>query len=222
MRRARRAALASLLVLLSLGAAPPVPRPRRGTDLDAARMILRGARPYDERERVSLSGITVDLAGFKSSREVDAGKGNRAIAITRMQSGSLLGFRPDGSLAGRKETAEITWLALADLDDDGVAELLTEQIAGRGTGLLFKDFVIYQISGRGLRELWKGKSFEQSTPLRGPEETLRAFLRFEPSGGGIPHPRLLYLQEKDAGGKVFYQESAFTLIGGHVRKVGAE
>src|SRR5690348_534048 len=102
MRRVRRAALASLLVLLSLGAAPPVPRARRGTDLDAARTILRGARLYDERERVTLSGVTVELAGFTSSREVDAGKGNRVIEITRMQGGSLLAFRPGGSLSGRK------------------------------------------------------------------------------------------------------------------------
>lgn len=141
------------------------------------------------------------LAGYSFHWQIGLGGQHRLVAISRNLGGTLLTFRPDGSILARRETAEVTWLQLFDFDEDGQAEVILEEIDGRGTGILIKNFHIYRVADHAITNLWQGLSYQRKLlPSRkGGEPVLdlqRGFVRCEPSGGGLEHPRLLHLAER--------------------------
>ena len=75
-------------------------------------------------------------------------------------------FAEDGSSITTLETGEILWLQLFDLNEDGIAELITEEVEGRGTGILTKIFRLYVVSPVSLKKAWEAESFMRSAPWK--------------------------------------------------------
>ena len=142
----------------------------------------------------------------------------QAVVVSKNLGGYLFVFHPDGTQLAQEQTGEIIWLQLFDFNGDGIAELVTEEAEARGTGLLVQYFIVYRVVGHQIEQLWRGvaythkmlrESFATGTPVF---EVTRGFLRFEPSGGGLPGPRLLHLVESSvAGGKVHVSRQAYLL-----------
>lgn len=130
---------------------------------------------------------------------------NWGIVVSRHLGGDLLAFQENGSLVAHKAVNETTWLHLFDFDEDGVAEVVTEQVDGRGTGVLLKSYYVYRVSPREIVELWKNLSYRHALiesreqPGATSLETHRGYLRCEPSGSGRQKPGLLYLVEVRRG-----------------------
>ena len=150
---------------------------------DDATLRLERARQLLE-ARTAPSVGRIALNGYNFHREVDVGQGVRVIVISRNLGGGLLVFVANGANVATEETNEITSLQIFDLDEDGVAEIATEEIEGRGTGILEKRFHIYRIMPKHIETLWVGESY--SRHARTPEkiEETTGFLRFDGSGAG--------------------------------------
>jgi hypothetical protein len=106
------------------------------------------------------------------------------IVISSNLAGGLAVFRSDGSAVVTQPTREITWVQLFDLDEDGVSEVVTEEIDGRGTGVLEKTFRVYRVTANQVVEIWSGQSFRRHAPDESRIEETSAFLRFDRSGAG--------------------------------------
>lgn len=184
-----RLALICGLTIVSLGAAQAAE-----TELQAARRLLAARSSGDS---VSVLG-GISLQGYEFHREVEIGQGIRVILISCNLHGGLLSFRSSGSRIASISSNQITGLQLVDLDEDGISEIVTEEIESRGTGILVKNFELYKVSPESLRRLWSARSYYQSVPSQGDgarDPSARredGFLRFDSSGGDKP-ARLTYL-----------------------------
>ncbi|MFL6232994.1 MAG: hypothetical protein ACJ76N_07660 [Thermoanaerobaculia bacterium] len=183
-------------------------------------VLAAGAKPK-ERSQITLGALQGALADLRASRPVpeplrplltgyqfhwvlELGGGLHLVVISRNLGGALLAFRPDGSLRARKDTQEITWLQLFDFDEDGRAEIILDEIDGRGTAILLRNFHIYRLKDNSIVQVWEGTSYHRKEPPpRGEHpatfELARAFIRCEPSGAGIPETRLLHVIEGSQG-----------------------
>lgn len=155
----------------------PTPRSARATQLDEARAKL------DRGDAEGAIG-NITLAGYSFSREVGVGAGKRVIVISCNLAGGIALYDRNGSLVSTTRTQEITSLQVVDVDEDGVADLLTEEIDGRGTGVLLKSFRLYRVETDAVRQVWQGESYNRRENERGRVRELIGFLRFDPSGGG--------------------------------------
>ena len=160
-------------------------------------LTLQRARQLLETPTGSTIG-PIALSGYSFHREVEIGKGLRAIVISRNLGGGLLVFGADGVLAEAEETEEITWIQLFDLDEDGVSEIVTEEIGGRGTGVLDKHFSVYRCTPQSIKRVWTGESYSRRSPKPERFEETNGFLRFDASGGGM-NARLMHLVVDSSG-----------------------
>jgi hypothetical protein len=155
----------------------------------AASVPPSAARPSLQEARAALEVRThtevgaISLNGYSFHREILLGHGMRVIAISRNLGGGLLFFQGEACVATRS-TSEITWLQVFDVDEDGVAELITEEIDDRGTGVMRKSFYIYRIVTDRVETLWKGSSYDRETLADGTVVERESFLRFDASGAG--------------------------------------
>jgi hypothetical protein len=150
-------------------------------NLEMARQALQTGKPIG---RISLEALNF-------GRELDIGSGLRVLAISRSLGGGLAAFGQDGSNIGMIETGEFLWIQLFDLNEDGTAEVVTEEVDGRGTGVLTKVFRLYVVSTGSIKKAWEAESFVRTAPWRPDARTVtltekRAFLRFDASGAGQP------------------------------------
>jgi hypothetical protein len=165
------------------------------------------------------------LAGYNFHWQIELGKHSRLVVISRNLGGSLLAFRSDGSLLARTEAGEITWLQLFDFDEDGQAEVILEEIDGRGTGILLKSFHIYRVADGAIRQLWDGLSYQRKLLPSGQDGSqvfslLRGFVRCEPSGGGSLHTRLFHFTERvTPRGSQMVSKRAYTFSRGRFHNV---
>ena len=155
---------------------PALARPKV-TALERARDVLARRRS---------DGVigNIPLAGFNFDREMEIGDGLHVIVISCNLEGGLAVFRRDGTALATQRTKEITAVQLVDLDEDGVSEVVTEEIDGRGTGVLEKTFRVYRIDGSGVQELWSGESYVRHAPDEQHVEETVGFIRFDASGAG--------------------------------------
>lgn len=162
------------LALLATAAIDAAPQPRP-SDLEAARSILDSRARGGNDAPVNLFGFS--LAGYGSHREVTVGAGITVIAVSRNLGGELLAFSASGRLFGTVHTQEILSIQLADLDQDGVDELLTEEVETRGTGIFATTFDAYRVGGPSIRRLWSGRAYEEMDLPPAPREEREGFLR---------------------------------------------
>jgi len=168
----------------------------------------------------------VDLSGYNFHWEIDLGTGLHAIVVSCNLRGIILIFNNSSSIVSKKHTGEIVSASLFDFDGDGIGELITEQIEGRGTGVLVKKYYIYRVSAGEFRELWQGLAYshmmlKESTKSGLPLfEVIRGFIRYEPGGGGVPGPRLLHLTETATNGQsITLERRAYVFKEGTFREI---
>jgi hypothetical protein len=186
MRPSRRSTLLAVLIAIGCNGfvgeatvnAPAAEKSARSmTALDRARAALN--------RRGSGEAVgDISLAGYSFSRELEIGEGLHVIVISSNLAGGLAVFRGDGSAVVTQPTREITWVQLFDLDEDGVSEIVTEEIDGRGTGVLEKTFRVYRVTANQVVEIWSGQSFRRHAPDENRMVETSAFLRFDRSGAG--------------------------------------
>jgi hypothetical protein len=182
--------------------------------IDQARQALR------ESSSNEMLG-TISLQGLDWSREVDLGRGIQVIVLSKNRSGGLVLFSADGRLELSVTTNEITSLQCFDLNNDGVSELVTEEVEGRGTGILVKAFKIYSRSVHGLEKVWERRSYSREAHWDPNSSTQKVretsyFLRFDSAGAGAPD-RMTYLEPSGQSGQ--YKKSVYTMDGLTVRQV---
>jgi hypothetical protein len=163
----------------------------------------------------------INLQGLSHFRELDLGAGFRVIVLSKERSGGLALFSPAGLLEDSIASNKITWIQLFDLNGDGVSELVTEEIEGSGTGVLFKNFKVYMVGAAGIKKLWERRSYSrESTWTSGGAaqkiQEARYFLRFDGSAAGFPG-RMTYLEPVDKAGR--YRESVFAMTGSSMKQV---
>lgn len=174
-----RALLLTLFAGLSLAA---MKADLPGPNLNAARQILSG-------NKLPRRLGAISLVGFDFWRDLDVGSGIHVLVISCNRSGGLAAYRPDGSEIAALATGEITWIGLFDLNEDGISEVITEEVDAEGTGLLMKSYSLYTVSLKRINRVWKGDSYvyESGSVISGRGRNAIekvGFLRFDPSGAG--------------------------------------
>lgn len=80
------------------------------------------------------------------------------MALSRDDAGVLWLFDADGRKIFTLPTGQLNSITTVDLNEDGLAELLTTEVEGRGTGVYREGFVLYSIGERRIARLWHGTS----------------------------------------------------------------
>jgi hypothetical protein len=83
-------------------------------------------------------------------------------------------------------THEIISAQIIDLDDDGVDERVTDEVDGRGTGVLERTFRIYRSSSSGVDQIWQGASYLRQAPNEVHFTEKLGLVHFDRSGAGEP------------------------------------
>jgi len=149
----------------------------------------------DEARRKLLNPSSMDilakipLAEFESYREVDIGRNRHVLAISCSHSGGLVAFGTDGRAIASMQTGEITSFQVFDLAEDGNSMIVTDEVAGTGTGLLKQTFSLYWVASDEIHKVWTGESFFRSAPWN-PSGNIkvtekRCFVRFDPTSAAI-------------------------------------
>jgi hypothetical protein len=187
--------------------------------LSVARAELRAVEAGRRNIGDRLGGILLD--GYNFSREITAGKTGTVLVISTNSGGGILLFRPDQSYAASKAVGEPTSIQVFDLDDDGLPELVLDEINGRGTGVLNENYHLYGLQTSNIRELWSGESFVLEWPdsSRVPEKRNIGFLNFRPSAFGEPS-RMVHFAFDEVTGKE--SRRTYTLRSGRVAVVSTE
>jgi hypothetical protein len=215
MKTANVILLTTLLVLMVLSSTRAQDAARAPTlTIDQARQMIG---------HTSATGTlgTIDIHGLNYSRELDLGHGVRVIVLSKNLSGGIAAFSPNGLLENSITTNEITWAQLFDLNDDGVSELVTEEIEGRGTGILVKNFSLYVIGPGGIKQAWKRVSYRREAAWKPegatekPTET-QYFLRFDQAGAGYPS-RMTYLEPLNHSGQ--FRKTVYIMSGETIREI---
>lgn len=151
------------------------------------------------------SGFPIELAGFNFLWQASPGDGSQLVVISRVHGGYLILFDEQGNLLDLIETGEIYYsILLCDLDQDAVAEVITDEKQGFGTGYLNREFHIYKRVGDALVELGTRTSYrswfvyEPNAPPR--REVLHGHIRCDP-GDGMQPRGIAYIIEQTAEGR---------------------
>jgi len=174
------------------------------TDLDSVRAAVARAHPYTESVAI-VPELQLDLSGYLQHWEGDMGGGLQVMVVSRARGvrSHLLVFSRERKLVARRELgAEIHSLLPCDLDEDGILELVVDELDGWGTGILERTFRAYRIS-QGITQIWSSVSLSVHDPAgeEAAEEIRRGFLRCEAVGRTPPYTRLLYIEETLSRGK---------------------
>src|SRR5262245_621366 len=117
------------------------------------------------------SDLPFDISGYSSHWRVDPGGGRTVVVMSRNLNGYLLLFSHDGLLVATVATGEIVSIQVCDLDQDGVAEIILDEVKGRGTGLLMREFHLYRLSRTSVEDLWHGTSLSRIFHDEGAEKS---------------------------------------------------
>jgi hypothetical protein len=163
---------------------------------------------------------TINLQGLNYYRELEIGHDFRVIAVSKNLAGGLILFSQDGLMTNSLATDEITSIQVFDLNDDGVSEIVTEEVEARGTGILIKNFKLYAVDSSGIRQLWQRRSYTRQSPLNSRRSTQEVhetqyFIRFDPSGAGSPS-RITYLEPLNQSGQ--FRKTEYVMTGTTIRQ----
>jgi hypothetical protein len=212
--RAACSAVATALAISVCGAQNPS---AKGSSLDQFRAAIEEFRQS--------AGKTVDspleLAGYSFDWELRTGGDFTVVVISRNLKGQVAIFASDGGLTTSRDIGEVQSVQLCDLDDDGVSEIITDEVREVGTGLLTRYFGVYRASKTAVDKLWDSVSFgylyHEDAKGKSYFSSAVGYLRCDPSGGDRPRPRLIYASATDDGrGKKQRGESSVEIENGKV------
>lgn len=204
----------SILVLLIGGIGAPGLQQLRPVTISQARELLSKTPRNGTLGALSLEGLTY-------SRELELGEGLRVVALSKNRGGGLALFSSAGVLEDSLPSDEITSIELFDLDGDGISEMLTEEIEGRGTGVLIENYKLYSFDGGSIKKLWQRPSYIRDTPWTSDRagqkiKETRYFVRFDGPSAGLP-ARMTYLEPTKGPGH--YTETIYVMTGSAIRKI---
>ena len=139
---------------------------------------------------------SVHLAAAKSATEVSI-HDHVFMIVTDSSSGVLALFRSDGKLSDSVKLGTIVSSQVVDLDDGDIAGIVIDEVEGKGTGVVLRQFKLYSISDASkIDELWHAPSFARKAPWSSSEPepkvtTERGYLAFNRGGAGFP-PEMSY------------------------------
>jgi hypothetical protein len=167
--------------------------------------LVRRALETPHGHEPSIPGISLDLSGYNFHWEIGLGNDYRIILLSKHLSGAIFFFDQEGQLSTQQETSEIVSATTFDFDQDGLAEVILDQVDGRGTGLFEKRYHAYKFSSGRILHLWSGISYSRrmlpesltKEPLL--YEIVYGFIRADQPGGGRRSSRLMYWSETRRG-----------------------
>jgi len=165
--------------------------------------------------------LPFDISGYSYHWRVDPGGGRIVVVMSCNLNGYLLLFSHDGLLVSTVATGEIASIQVCDLDQDGVGEVILDEVKGRGTGLLMREFHLYRLSRTGVEDLWHGTSFSRMFHDEGADKSYSSYergsLRYSPGGSDGPRAHLVHRVSSDDGkGRRKVREVSLELRGGKV------
>jgi hypothetical protein len=114
----------------------------------------------------------LSLASVQAHWDVAIGS-TRLLVLAGNLDGAIIVFDESGKCLGVTSVHEPISLELADLDFDGRPEVITDELTGRGTGVLERLFNIYQVETKGtINRVWSGMSYSYA-----PNQERRGYLR---------------------------------------------
>jgi hypothetical protein len=212
LRRFSAVLLFSVLLFMHITSAGSAGSPLTLPQLQAAidRFLKGEGRPSD---------LPFDISGFSHQWRIEPSGGRTVIVLSCNLNGYVLLFSKEGLLVSSVPTGETISIQVCDLDEDGTDEVVLDEVKERGTGLLTREFHLYELSDRGPKDLWHGTSFSHLFHDEGAgkqfSSSTRGSLRYDPSGGGRPRARLVYTSTSDNGkGKRERHDLSLELSGG--------
>ncbi len=139
---------------------------------------------------------SVHLAASKSVTEMNL-RDHVLMIVTDSYSGVLALFRSDGTLSDSVKLGTIVSSQVVDLNDGDTAGIAIDEVEGKGTGVVLRQFKLYFVSDASkLDELWHAPSFARKAPWSSSEPepkvtTERGYLNFNRGGAGFP-PEMSY------------------------------
>jgi len=129
---------------------------------------------------------TIPLDGYSFHRVIEIGGGITVLVVSCNLGGGIATFKADGANIVTRPTHEIVSTQIVDLDEDGVDELVTDEIDGRGTGVLERTFRIYRSTPSGVDQIWQGESYSRRAADEVHLTEKLGLLHFDHSGAGRP------------------------------------
>lgn len=162
----------------------------------------------------------IDLTAVNYFREVELGKGIRAIVVSTNYGGGIALFSPKGVMESSLPTGEVESIRLFDLNGSGVSQVLTDEITDRGTGILVKKFNLYALEGGSIKRVWQGLSYKREAPWRPGQAKIEVhqvqnFIGFDSAGAGYPN-RMTYLISTGVPGR--FRKVEYVMTGLVVRE----
>jgi len=157
----------------------------------------------------------IPLRGVRFHWDAAAGR-YRVLVIAGNLEGGIAVFDSNGKMVSSLPSAEPLSVQLVDLDFDGTAEIITDEVVGRGTGALHQAFHIYRLGATGtVADVWKGDSY-LATPTEGPK---RGYLRIDPTSSRTPGYAIRHLEVDEPTGRT--RSEVLQLINGAVQVLPA-
>lgn len=127
------------------------------SDLERVRSVLANSR-WGDLVQLPAPDSVGELV-YTSHLELGLGKQLSLVVINEPRRSHLILFGlPSGRLLQKKRMPEVVSVALADLDADGVWEVLIDTIDEWGTGVLSRRFHLLRFTAADWKELWSGVS----------------------------------------------------------------
>lgn len=160
----------------------------------------------------------IDLTAVDYFREIELGKGNRAIVVSANYGGGIAIFSPTRLMESSIATGEVESIRIFDLNGSGVSQILTDEVVGRGTGILIKNFNLYALDGNEIKRVWQGLSYKregeqapwQLGQPKGKVHEVQNFIRFDVAGAGYPS-RMTYLTSTGVAGR--FRKTEYVMAG---------
>jgi hypothetical protein len=160
----------------------------------------------------------IDLTAVNYFREVELGKGIRAIVISTNYGGGIALFSPEGVMESTLATGEVESIRLFDLNGDGISEILTDESEGPATGILIMHYDLYAVNDGKISRVWQELSYKRETlgQRAAKVREMQNFVSFNQAGAGYP-ARMTYLISSAIPDQ--YQKIEYTMTGPVVREV---
>ncbi len=117
-------------------------------------IALRALASIEQGQRQAGSGslFGVSLEGYSHHQIFDSGRMEKFLILIFLDHGCILVFREDGSFAASGETRQIESVMAVELGADGHTQLIVGQLDAYGTGVSWRNYYVYVLSGKSLEE----------------------------------------------------------------------